>query len=307
MLAEGTTLAAAYAAGDVNLAGGLGEREEVRTVARGAILAEHAFDEVVERALEVAEGDAAVDDQSLDLVELRQVAGVCRIGTVDATGSDHVDGRLLVLHGVDLDAGGLRAQQHIGLAMSVLLGMGGGTGRVILDVERIARRAARVVERRVERGEVIPAGLDLRAGLDGVADAAEYVLDLLDDLVDQVLMAQVRTNAGQGDVHGLGCHELADGGALELLHAALEQRLRHTAHLVGALTQHRTLLGRDLAHHAHQAGDLALAAQQGHARRLELLARLSAFDQLLRARFQLFELVDQTHSIPLSVVVLPAC
>jgi hypothetical protein len=47
-----------------------------------------------------------------------------------------------------------------------------------------------MVLRRVERGEVVVGRLDVRAVLDGVAHAAEDVLDLLADLVDEVLRAR---------------------------------------------------------------------------------------------------------------------
>ena len=76
-------------------------------------------------------------------MELRQMAGVCRIGTVHAAGGDHVDRRLLGLHGVDLNTRGLGTQQHVGLAMGMLLGMGGGARGVVLHVEGVAGRAAR--------------------------------------------------------------------------------------------------------------------------------------------------------------------
>ena len=156
-----------------------------------------------------------------------------------------------------------------------------------------------MVQRGVQRGEVIPAALDLRAGLHGVADTAEDILDLLDDLVDEVLVANLRTSARQGDVHGLGRHKLANSGALELLGTVVQQRLGHAAHLVGSLAQNGALLGRNLAHHAHQAGDLALATKKRHARGLELVARLRTLDQLLRSLFELFKFIDQTHLFPL--------
>ena len=83
VFAEAATLATTNAAGHVNLAGGLGEREEVGTVARGAVLAKHLAAEVVEGSLEVAEGDALVHDEALDLVELREMARVGCVGTED--------------------------------------------------------------------------------------------------------------------------------------------------------------------------------------------------------------------------------
>jgi hypothetical protein len=47
-----------------------------------------------------------------------------------------------------------------------------------------------MVLRGVERREVVVGGLDEGAVLDGVAHAAEDVLDLLADLVDEVLRAR---------------------------------------------------------------------------------------------------------------------
>ena len=63
-----------------------------RVVRSGPNIALH---EVVERALEVAEGDALVDDESLDLRELGQVARVGDVAAVDLAGREHVDRRLL--------------------------------------------------------------------------------------------------------------------------------------------------------------------------------------------------------------------
>ena len=122
------------------------------------------------------------------------MAGVGRVGTVDGTRADHVDGRLLRLHGVDLHARGLSAQQHVGLAVGVSLGVCDAAGVVVNHVEGIAGRTARMIHRGVERSKVVVGGVDHGAGLDGVADAAEDVLGLLDDLLDQVLVADLRTD-----------------------------------------------------------------------------------------------------------------
>ena len=71
-------------------------------IARAPVGAEHLAHEVLERALQVAERDALVDDESLDLVELRQMARVGDVAPVDPAGHDDVDGRLLRLHHADL-------------------------------------------------------------------------------------------------------------------------------------------------------------------------------------------------------------
>ena len=298
MLAEVAALAAAHVAAHVHLAAGLGEGEEVRAVARLAILAKHALNKVVERALKIAKGDALVDDQALDLVELRQVAGVGRVGTVDGTRADHVDGRLLRLHGVDLHARGLGAQQHVGLAVGVSLGVRDAAGVVVDHVEGIAGRAARVIHGRVERGEVVVGSIDHGAGLDGVADAAKDVLGLLDDLLDQVLVTDLRTDARQRDVDGLVLECVLEGGGLHLGGALVEHALDQLAHLVGALAHHGTILGGELAHHAHQAGDAALAAEQLNARGLELCGVVGACDELLGLFLEFDQIINQTHVFP---------
>ena len=298
MLAEVAALAAANVAAHVHLAGRLGEGEEVRTVARLAVLAKHALDEVVERTLKIAKGNALVDDQTLDLVELRQVAGVGRVGTVDGARADHVDGRLLRLHGVDLHARGLGAQQYVGLAMGVSLGVRDAAGVVVDHVEGIAGRAARVIHGSVERSEIVIGGVDHGAGLDGVADTAEDVLGLLDNLLDQVLVTDLRTDARQCDVDGLVLECVLEGGGLHLGGALVEHALNQLAHLVGALAHHGTILGGELAHHAHQAGDAALAAEQLNARGLELGGVVGACDELLGLFLEFDQVINQTHVFP---------
>ena len=298
MLAEVAALAAAHVAAHVHLAAGLGEGEEVRAVARLAVLAKHALNKVVERALKVAKGNALVDDQTLDLVELRKVAGIGRVGTVDGARANHVDGRLLRLHGVDLHARGLGAQQHVGLAVGVGLGVRDAAGVIVDHVEGIAGRAARVIHGGVERGEVVVGGVDHGAGLDGVADAAEDVLGLLDDLLDQVLVADLRTDARQRDVDGVVLECALEGGGLHLGVALVEHALDQLAHLVGALAHHGTILGGELAHHAHQAGDAALAAEQLNARSLELGCVVGACDELLGLFLEFDQIINQTHVFP---------
>ena len=298
MLAEVAALAAAHVAAHVHLAAGLGEGEEVRAVTRLAILAKHALNKVVERALEVAEGDALVDDQALDLVELRQVAGVGRVGTVDGARADHVDGRLLRLHGVNLHARGLGAQQHVGLAVGMCLGVRDAAGIVVDHVERVAGRAARVIHGRVERGEVVVGGVDHGAGFDGVADAAEDVLGLLDDLLDQVLVTDLRTDARQRNIDGLVLKRVLEGSGLHLGRALVEHTLDQLAHLVGALAHNGAILGGELAHHAHQAGDATLAAEQLNACGLELGGVVGAGDELLGLFLEFDQIINQTHVFP---------
>ena len=168
-------------------------------------------------------------------------------------------------------------------------------GRVVHDVEAVARAAAGMVHGRVQRGEVAPARLDLRAALHGVADPAEDVLDLLDDLADEVLVAELGARTRQGDVDGLGRHEGAQGLAAQVLPAALDHALGQAAQLVGALAQHGALLRGDLAHHVHDGGDLTLAAEQRHARTLQGVGAVGTLDHPPRAGLELVKIVDQAH------------
>jgi hypothetical protein len=57
---------------------------------------------VVERALEVGEGDVGVDAEAFDLVEDGRVGGVGGVVAVDLAGDDDADGRRLRDHGADL-------------------------------------------------------------------------------------------------------------------------------------------------------------------------------------------------------------
>lgn len=67
------------------------------------------------------------------------------IAAVHLARGDHVDGQVPVLHDMHLHAGGLGAQQHVGLAVSVSLGMRNAAGVVVDHIERVASRAARVI------------------------------------------------------------------------------------------------------------------------------------------------------------------
>ena len=113
----------------------------MRAETRLAVGSEHLLAEIVERALQVTKGDALIDDQALDLVKLRQMRGVGNVAAVHLARGDHVDGRFLLLHGMHLHAGGLRAQKHVGFAahgrrltgqVAHVEGILHGTGRMVL-------------------------------------------------------------------------------------------------------------------------------------------------------------------------------
>ena len=82
--ADGAARAVADVARDERLDRRLREREVVRDELAPPLLAEQRLQQVVERALEVAERDALVDGEALDLVERRRVRRVRRVAPVDA-------------------------------------------------------------------------------------------------------------------------------------------------------------------------------------------------------------------------------
>lgn len=221
VLAEAAPLATADAARDIGLGARLGKGEEVRAKARLALLAEELLDEVVERALEITEGDALVHNETLNLVELRQVRGIGDVVAVHLARADHVDGGLLLLHDVHLRTGCLRAQQYVAFAPHRAL-----LATSIDYVESVLHRTARMILGSVERREVIPVGLDLATTLDLVADAGKDVSALANDAVDEMLAADGHATPGQRDIDGTSRELGVELGGLEQRLALVERPLR---------------------------------------------------------------------------------
>ena len=101
MAADTATLATTHHALDVSLGRWLGERKVGGTETYPEFLLEKGNEEVVQDALEIAEGDLLVDHETLDLVEhggMRQIG----VAAIDTAGGDHAQWWLAVLHGADL-------------------------------------------------------------------------------------------------------------------------------------------------------------------------------------------------------------
>jgi hypothetical protein len=121
---------------------------------------------VVERALEVRHRDALVDDEALELVERGQVRRVELVGAVDAPRAEHVDaGRSRSSIERTCTGARVRAQHEVPIDG--------------VDEERVLHLARRVVDVEVQRVEVEPLVLELRALGDLPAHADEEVRDLL--------------------------------------------------------------------------------------------------------------------------------
>ncbi len=103
-LAEAAALAAADTAANIDFTARLSEWEEVRAVARRPISTKYLPRKIVECALQVAKRDPLIYDKTFYLRKLRQVVCVCRIRAKNGSGADHVNGRLMLLHRMDLDA-----------------------------------------------------------------------------------------------------------------------------------------------------------------------------------------------------------
>ena len=243
MLAQGAALAAALKAADIDLHTGLGEGEVRGTQAGAGVLAEQLLHKGVQRALQVAQGDALIHDQAFHLVEHGAVGGI-GIGTEHTAGDQHLDGRLLAVHGADLAAGGLGAEQEL-----------------VGQVEGILHVTGGVILGHVQAGEVVVVILDLRCVSHGKTHAGEHVDDLVGDQRQGVQTTHRAGLGGQGDVHGLsgvaggqlGLLHLGGGGIVVCLHLLLE--------LVDDLAHGGALFGRNRAQILHQRGDLAVFAQ----------------------------------------------
>src|SRR5919202_1753335 len=163
---------------DLELGGGLGEGEERRPEAGVDVRPEVGGGERFDGAGQVAEGDAPVHGQPLNLVEDGEVAGVGGIPAVAAPRHDHVDGWHLGLHDSDLNRRGVGPKE-------------GGLRLTQPHVEGVPHAAGGVAGRHVEGLEVVPVRLDLRALGHPVAHGHEHVLQLHPGLGDEVEVAPV--------------------------------------------------------------------------------------------------------------------
>src|SRR6185503_9351882 len=112
---------------------------------------------MVERALEVAEGDVCVDTEPFDLMEDRRVRGVLRVVAVDLAGDDDAYWRRLLLHGAHLHGRRVSAQKKSVAERTALL---------VGDDEGVLRVARGMARREVHRLEVVEVGFDFGADTD---------------------------------------------------------------------------------------------------------------------------------------------
>ena len=199
--------------------------------------------------------------------KIGRVGRVGGLAPVHPADRDHVDGRLSLLHDVDLGRRGLGSQDD-----------------VLVQEERLQLRARRMRRRQVERVEVVVRRLDLAAVDDAVAESEEDVLDLPADLCDEMELPARRCPAGKRDVDLLlrqpalqilaGERRLTLG---DLLLELLAQGVEHTARL-------------RVAYLAEGLLQLALPTEVAHPRIVELGEGRSARNRALRLIFQALDI-----------------
>jgi hypothetical protein len=138
-------------------------------------------------------------NEALDLVEHGRVGHVV-VAPVDPAGGDDPEGRLAGSHGADLDRARVGAQEE-GLALGVAR----------LEVESVLHLPRRMLGRDVERLEIVPVVLDVRAFGDREAHVGEDRDDLLGDLRDRVDPSLRPLAGGQGDIGTLAGEPRLEG------------------------------------------------------------------------------------------------
>src|ERR1700716_2783980 len=136
---------------DIDFERRLGERKKRRPESHVDVIdLEERLAEFMQDPFEVAEMRALVDDETFDLVKLRRVGGV-GIDPIGASRTDDADRRLLGQHGAHLHRRGVGTQQH---------------ARAILfwpEEERVVHLPRRMAFGKIQLGEVVIVGLDIRA------------------------------------------------------------------------------------------------------------------------------------------------
>ncbi len=161
----------------------------------------------------------AIDRQALHLVEHRGVGGVQIVLAVDAAGADHVDRRGAGEHAADLHRRGVGTHHQPG-------GVQAGRRRRWRDEQRVLHLPGRMIRWEVQRVEVQPLGLQLRALGDLPTHRDEDVADPLHHRRDRMACPGRVPICGQADVDGLG----AQHGAITLGEKLLLAQVHRAVH-----------------------------------------------------------------------------
>ena len=159
------------------------------------------------------------------------MGGVHCVGTVYTAGRNDADRRLLVFHGVNLDGTGLGTEKNL-----------------VGDVEGVLRVACRMKFRRVERGEVVVVGFDLRAFGDGEAHAEENVLELGLNLGERMQPADFELCGRKRHVECFGLDLLLRFKLGDMVFCLFKGLLDGGTNAVAELADDRTFFGGKLCH-----------------------------------------------------------
>ena len=140
-------------------------------------------------------------------------------------------------------------------------------------VEGILHRAGRMVGRDVQRLEVVPVVLDLRAFGDTEPEAREDLDGLALDDRERVEAAQPRRAPGQAHVEPVGLEQGVLGQALQGLALGGERRLQCLACLVGRLPHPLAVIGLERAQPLLDRAERRASPHDLDLRRIELLDR----------------------------------
>ena len=227
----------------------LGEGEVIAHDPNTPLGTEERAGEIFDRALQVGEADVVVDDQALDLIELRTVRGIRGVAPVDGSGGDDADRGRVALHEPDLHRRGMGAQEQV----------------VGFDVEAVHGVTRRMVLGDVERLEIVELVLHLRSKRDLVAEARKDRLHLPEDQREGVQMAAADRVGHKGQVEPLG---FAQGGVplrFQPAHAVADPLEDLVFELVRLCSGGGPVGRWKAAELSQDGGELAFLPEQAHA------------------------------------------
>src|SRR6185369_1026743 len=150
---------------------------------------------MIERALEIAEGDVRVHTKPFDLVKDRGVRRIWCVVAVYLAWTDDAHWGPHLLHRADLYRRRVRAQ-HQAIALLLLLLVG--------DEERVLGIARRMVRWEIQGFKIVVVAFDFGTLGDGVAHLHEDIDELVENSENRMLNSKRFANAGEGDVDALG-------------------------------------------------------------------------------------------------------
>ena len=281
---------------DVDLGTGLGEREKAGTKAQHQVVAfKKGAAKVGEHELQVLEAHVLANPQAFTLVEHRRMGGVA-VHAVGATRCDDTNFRhpatrvnqcamlFNMLNRIaDLHRAGMGAQQ-IGRGFSAAF-----------DIKRVVHGARRMVFGRVERGEIKPVGLNLRALGHVKTHGAKNGFDPLQRQGHGVQAALRALPAGQADVERLGLELFFKLGLGHGVAARVQCGFDGLFGQIDGGTAGFLLFHGKLRHALHQFGDTARFAQKLRFGVLQVGGRLGLRKTGFGATDQLVEGIGFVH------------